>query len=109
MCYKPIIAQSQPVGRPIPSKEGDLLLPCGKCYECLAKRASDWALRCQHEISLHKENTFITLTYDDDNIPDLDSRKTNFQKFLKRLRKKTRSKISYVVSHEFGSGILSSS
>lgn len=103
MCYKPIIAQSQPVGRPIPSKEGDLLLPCGKCYECLSKRASDWALRCQHEISLHKENTFITLTYDDENIPDLDSRKTNFQKFLKRLRKKTCSKISYVVSHEFGS------
>lgn len=103
MCYKPIRAMSQETGPPLLNPEGDLLIPCGKCYECISKRASDWALRCQHEISLHKQNSFLTLTYDENNVPDFAERKDEFKKFMKRLRRRIKKKISYIVSHEFGS------
>ena len=52
-------------GRPKPNQNGDLLLPCGKCHECLSKRAIDWATRVEHELTLSPESSFITLTYDD--------------------------------------------
>lgn len=40
-----------------------------------------------HEASLHKENCFLTLTYSDENLPpDRSLVKSDFQKFMKRLR-----------------------
>lgn len=86
------------------SSEGELLLPCGKCSECISKRAFDWATRCRHEISEHDDNTFITLTYDNENLENIDflNFKKPFQLFLKRLRKKTKKKLRYMVSHEYG-------
>lgn len=85
--------------------EGDLLLPCGKCSECKSKRAVEWATRCRHEIALHDKNCFLTLTYDDDNLPSPFIVKEEFQKFIKRLRKyeKSKNSIRYIVSHEYGS------
>ena len=97
---------------PKPDPNGDLLLPCGKCVECLTKRSSEWAIRCKHEISLHKESSSLTLTYDEKNLPPLFTyidgerhltAKLEFRKFLKRLRKHTKTDIRYIVSHEFGS------
>lgn len=52
-------------------------------------KAKDWAVRCVHEMQMHNENCFITLTYNDENLPpwgDLD--KNAFPKFIKRLRKR---------------------
>jgi len=89
-------------GRPKFNTEGDLKLPCGKCHECISKRALEWATRAKHEISLHKENCFITLTYNDDNRPN-GIVKSDFQNFIKRLRKKYKSKrLRYMVSYEYG-------
>lgn len=104
MCLAPFrCSLPEDGGRPTPDSEGNLLLPCGKCSECISKRASDWALRAQHEISLHKESCFLTLTYDDDNLPSIYVVKDEFQKFLKRLRSKIYPrKIGYMVSHEYG-------
>lgn len=104
MCLYPVRAESQEVGRPKLSSEGDLLLPCGKCSECKSKRAVEWATRCRHEIALHDQNCFLTLTYDDDNLPSPFIVKEEFQKFMKRLRKfeKTKNSIRYIVSHEYG-------
>lgn len=79
------------------------MLPCGKCYECKSKRAVDWATRCGHEISCHESSCFITLTYDEDNLPSFLIVKDEFQKFLKRLRKHIKKKVKYIVSHEYGS------
>lgn len=84
-------------------REGDLLIPCGKCTECISKRAIEWATRARHEISTHKDNCFITLTYNNENLPSISDIKPEFQKFIKRLRKKTKSNIRYMVSHEYGS------
>jgi len=42
-----------------------------------------------HEASLHKENCFITLTFNPDNLPsDRGLHVEYFQKYMKRLRKR---------------------
>jgi hypothetical protein len=103
MCLFPIRAQTQENGKPQIDSEGDIYLPCGKCFECKSKRASEWALRAKHEIACHDDNCFLTLTYDDDNLPSILIVKDFFQKFIKRLRKITGLKLKYIVSHEYGS------
>lgn len=62
-------------------------LPCGQCVGCRIERSRQWAIRCVHEASLHEDNCFITLTYNDENLPkdgSLNSR--DFQLFMKKLR-----------------------
>lgn len=45
-------------------------------------------MRCVHEASQYSENSFLTLTYDDDHLPkDRGLDKRHFQLFMKRLRK----------------------
>lgn len=103
MCLFPQPAELSELGRIKFTPEGNLRLPCGRCTECISKRAIEWSLRARHEISCHKENSFITLTYDQDNLPSINHIKIEFQKFLKRLRKHLKQKIRYMVSHEYGS------
>ena len=57
-----------------------------------------------HELHYHKDSSFVTLTYDDDHIPDFASlRKSHFQKFMKRLRKRLlERKIRYFACGEYG-------
>ncbi|AYP28835.1 MAG: putative replication initiation protein [Microviridae sp.] len=57
-----------------------------------------------HESQLHEENQFITLTYDDENIPwDGSLNKKHFQDFMKRYRKYLGDKrISYFMCGEYG-------
>lgn len=65
-----------------------VFVQCNKCIRCKLKRALDWSIRIMHEASLYSDNCFITLTYDDLNLPDGRSLlKSDFQKFMKRLRK----------------------
>jgi hypothetical protein len=65
-----------------------LEVPCGRCIGCKLERSRQWATRCMHEASKHAENAFLTLTYDEDNLPqDLSLDITHFQKFMKRYRK----------------------
>lgn len=64
-----------------------LWLPCGRCIGCRLVRQRSWALRCMHEAAMHKVNSFITLTYDDDHYePGLNYK--DFQRFMYRLRQK---------------------
>lgn len=63
-------------------------VPCGSCLGCRTDTAADWARRAQHEASLWKHNCFLTLTYDEGNLPangELQPRDVTL--FLKRLRK----------------------
>lgn len=48
-----------------------LELPCRVCLECTKARANEWALRCSLEAEEYEPQTnfFVTLTYNDDNIP----------------------------------------
>lgn len=66
----------------------DLVLPCGSCVGCRLERARQWAMRCMDEASLYRDNSFITLTFNDKSLPDNRSLDVGvFQRFMKRLRK----------------------
>lgn len=59
---------------------------CGQCLPCRIRRQSGWALRNQLELQMHCDAAFLTLTYKPEVCPEtLDY--TDFQLFLKRLRK----------------------
>jgi hypothetical protein len=103
MCLFPQRAEPQEFGRPKFTPEGSLVLPCGKCTECINKRSIEWATRAKHEISLHNENCFITLTYDDAHLEHHEIIYDDFQKFIKKLRRYTSNSIRYMVSCEYGS------
>lgn len=79
-----------------------LTVPCGQCLGCRIDRSREWALRCVHESRFHKQNSFITLTYDDEHLPiDGSLDKTHLQKFFKRLRKKL-GQFRYFSCGEYG-------
>lgn len=64
-------------------------LPCGQCIGCRTDKSKQWAIRCVHESLMFLNNCFITLTFDEENIDANESLvKSDFQKFMKRLRKK---------------------
>ncbi|AXH78145.1 MAG: replication initiator protein [Microviridae sp.] len=64
-------------------------ISCGRCIGCRLDRSLQWALRCVHEASLHDENCFITLTFDEAHVNKEGSLKvSDFQNFMKRLRQK---------------------
>lgn len=67
-------------------------LPCGQCIGCRLERSRQWAMRCYHEASLYNNNSFITLTFSPEHLEKRDNPwsldVTEFQKFMKRLRKK---------------------
>lgn len=75
--------------------------PCGTCINCRLDYSCQWAIRCYHEAQMHEENSFITLTYNDENLPlDGSIRKGEVIKFMKRLR----NEISPIKVRFFGSG-----
>ena len=70
----------------------EMKIPCGKCPECRAALRRDWSHRIMQEASCFDKVSFLTLTYNNDNLPLSDSgvptlRKEHVQLFLKRLRK----------------------
>lgn len=90
-----VVSQGRLIGYEIvfDNRRGDVVaelrLPCGKCDGCKLERARQWAVRCMHEAKLHSENCFITLTYNDEHLPDEGNLiYDDFQRFMKRLRKK---------------------
>lgn len=79
-------------------------LPCGQCIGCRLDRARQWSVRCMHEAQLYEDNCFLTLTYDNDHLPVGETLvKEDFQKFMKRFRKKySPQKIKYYMCGEYG-------
>ena len=78
-------------------------VPCGKCIGCRLDYSRKWAIRCVLEAQMHKENCFLTLTYDDEHLPKGEKlEKEEMQKFWKRLRKATGTKIRYYMAGEYG-------
>lgn len=94
-CYKPLKAW-QCLDRSVvfaELKRHDIVkqidIPCGQCVGCRLERSRQWAIRCMHEASLYKNNCFVTLTYSDEHLPaDYSLHYDDFQKFMKRLRKR---------------------
>jgi len=105
-CYHPLTAYRTQSGQVVFSANpkivvAELTLPCGQCVGCRLERSRQWAVRCMHEASLHTDNCFITLTYDEANCPvSLDY--SHFQKFMKRLRKFYKVPIRFYMCGEYG-------
>lgn len=82
----------------------ELNIPCGQCIGCRVDRATSWAVRCMHESQMHDENSFLTLTYSNENLPDKGTLvKRDVQLFIKRLRKFVYpKKVRYFYCGEYG-------
>ena len=99
------------------SKMEYIEIPCGKCIGCRLAYSRMWADRCLAEATLHESSYFVTLTYNDDNLPDSINPETgeigqyktlvkrDMQLFMKRLRKnyKYDNKIRFFLAGEYGS------
>jgi len=89
-------------------------VPCGKCCNCLKRRANGWAFRLRIENRQHVLAAFVTLTYQTEFVPIskngwMTLNKKDVQLFIKRLRQvnqrkfKNYEKIKYYVAGEYGS------
>lgn len=89
---------------PIWLKNSSLLVPCGKCYCCRSHYRDTWTLRLLNHYKSVRKGIFLTLSYNDDNIPlDRSVSKVDLQLFFKRLRKHYPSRtISYFAASEYG-------
>lgn len=108
-CYHPLVGYKDEgkvvFNKPRPFALG-FNLPCGQCIGCRLNYSRQWAIRCVHEAQMHQNNSFITLTFNDQGLHtrnrpwSLDV--SEFQRFMKRLRKKTGSKIRFFHCGEYG-------
>lgn len=65
---------------------GRMFAACGKCSACLENRRRSWKFRCFCERAYSPLCTHVTLTFDDDFLEDNVCRRTDLQKYFKRLR-----------------------
>lgn len=99
-CTRPIVLYRR--DKPISNRF--LTVPCGKCLNCRIAHSREWATRILHECNYHEDNLFLTLTFDDEHLPDdLSIHKKDLQDFFKRLRKDINpKKIKYYACGEYG-------
>lgn len=91
LCKTPVIFGLMPVG-------------CGQCLPCRINRRRIWTHRILLESYKHGDSSFVTLTYDERNVPkggNLEPKHT--QDFFKRLRRSIEPrKIRYFLCGEYG-------
>lgn len=85
-----------------------MLVPCRKCLICRNKLKLEWMFRaaCENKYSTTVP-LFVTLTYDNEHLPETGVQKRDVQLFLKRLRRNTErlfgsSEIRYFCAAEYG-------
>lgn len=107
-----------------------MLIPCGTCDQCKRMKREDWATRMELEAKSYRQDEvyFITLTYSDENIPNLNLETgeirrgksirwkggserpqevqtlsiEDVQLFVKRLRKGSGARLRYFLAGEYG-------
>lgn len=73
-------------------KSDRIPVPCGKCPNCLTRRANGWAFRIMHQERVSVSSLWVTLTYDPHSVritPNgyMTLVKRDVQLFIKRIRK----------------------
>ena len=108
-CYHPITGYRAENGSIVFSElrrhgsTTEITIACGQCVGCRLERSRIWAMRAVHEAKMYKRNCFITLTYNDENLPDRGRLKyEDFVLFMKRLRKKHGENIRFYMCGEYG-------
>jgi len=109
MCLSPITLKNQGVTAYKTGKH--MTVPCGSCLECLQVRRAGWSLRLQQELNEATQSDFLTLTYNDENLPlavDQDTgeivpvfKKKDLQDYFKRVRKECKN-LKYYAVGEYG-------
>lgn len=92
-CLSPILIKNEKVG--LKSPYSHYVVPCGKCEACVKRKTNDWFVRLKYEQMSSGHVWFITLTYDQENLPVriedgkayFDVSKEDCILFHKRLRK----------------------
>lgn len=123
LCKKPWIRQPTGISKLALNQSEDAReraspFPCGQCLHCRINRAERWTMRILLEGRYHEKNCFVTLTYDDEFLPPLNSLcKSDYQKYFKKLRhllirgfktekgeiiKGTKEKFKYYLVGEYG-------
>ncbi|AXL14907.1 replication initiator protein [Microviridae sp.] len=103
MCDSPIYVKKN---KYLPGVE--IPVGCGKCPPCKKRRVDSWVFRLMQEDKVSTYSHFLTLTYDNENVPRtknkyLTLKKKDPQDFMKRLRKNTGIKgIKYYLAAEYG-------
>jgi hypothetical protein len=108
-CYHPLLAYKCDgkvvFDKPFAFAKG-FNLPCGQCIGCRLEYSRQWAMRCVHEAQMHEDNCFITLTFNDEALKQRRNPKSldvdEFQRFMKRLRKRYDHKIRFFHCGEYG-------
>lgn len=59
------------IKNPNPLKKGYIAVPCGKCGACRKNRRASWTFRLTKEAKNSKNSFFVTLTYNDEEIPTI--------------------------------------
>lgn len=98
-CFHPIRLRSHL------EADKQLTVGCGKCLGCKLERSRQWAVRIMHEASLYEDNCLLTLTYDNEHLPERGSLdRAAFPKFMKRLRKEIEPRrVRFFHAGEYGS------
>lgn len=80
-----------------------MVLPCGHCVGCRVAKTREWFVRLYHESCYYDDEAFVTLTYDEENLPgDYQIKKEELVNFMKRLRNNLDVKIKYFGCGEYG-------
>lgn len=78
-------------------------VPCGHCIPCRINKTAQWNIRLQYELQDWIYSSFVTLTYNDDNLPkDMSLHKEHLQAFIKRLRYYYPDDFKYYSVGEYG-------
>lgn len=95
---------------------GSVSIPCGKCIGCKLDYSRQWADRMMLELETADKAIFLTLTYNNENVPfaydefgnftGLTLCKRDLQLFMKRLRKHFGSGIRFFACGEYGTKTL---
>lgn len=119
-CYKPLTAWRSLARDPDTGKhsivfnphkalvEGSSFkVPCGQCIGCKLGKSQVWSMRCRHEAMVYFNNSFVTVTYDDQHVPqDFSVKLLDYQLFLKRVRKAKGRGIRFFGCGEYGNQTL---
>lgn len=90
-CYKPWYSEKR-----------RQTLPCGRCAFCVKKQIDAWCLRIMHEMEVSSSAYFLTLTYNDEHLPENNElSKKDIQKYTKRVRKRNLG-LRYFLVGEYG-------
>lgn len=106
-CSNPQLIRKKDKNIPTHKREW-IYVPCGRCFSCQMNKAREWSFRIMNEARLYNESCFVTLTYNEENLPRVsDSQgtlvKRDLQNFMKRLRKAVSPrKIRFFACGEYG-------